>query len=318
MKKTIAILLTVLMLMSVGVLFANAEENGDTEVYVTIADKDGKLVVTAEKVAVTDIDNDSVLTINDALYAAHEQFYEGGAAAGYESYVHKDYGLSLKKLWGDNSGSFSYQLNNGDPVWNLAQQIKADDYIAAYIYRDTKNWSDTYLFFDRLVDEDVEPGEITLTLQNLAFDADYNTIKEPTAGAEITVDGKATGEFTDENGKATVTITEPGEHLVSATMKDKVIVSPVYRVLIAGEIATPDEVGETTGETVGETAASTEPATAAATEGKESSTKDSSTSDSSNPNTGDRTNLWLWALIAGLCLCGSIGLGVIYKKHYAK
>ena len=52
-------------------------------VYVTIAN--GSLVMTQEPVTVTDIDKDGSLTINDALYLAHEAKYQGGAAAGYGS-----------------------------------------------------------------------------------------------------------------------------------------------------------------------------------------------------------------------------------------
>ena len=52
-----------------------------------------------EKITVADNDGDGALTINDALYAAHEKAFTGGAAAGYAS-VQSDWGLSLSKLWG--------------------------------------------------------------------------------------------------------------------------------------------------------------------------------------------------------------------------
>ncbi|MBQ3264485.1 MAG: hypothetical protein IJH07_01780 [Ruminococcus sp.] len=330
MKKMLALLMALALLLSVSVLFASAEGEGTT-VYVTIADKDGKLAAAAEKVSVTDIDGDNTLTINDALYAAHEKLYEGGAAAGYGYYTHKDYGLSLQKLWGDTSGNFSYQLNNGDPVWNLAQPVKADDYVAAYIYRDTKFWSDIYLFFDRFTDEEVQPGEIALTLSQLGFDEYYNTVRLPMEGAELTVDGEPTGVMTDAQGKASLTIETPGEHLVSAAVKDKTVVSPVYRVKIAGEepIATPDEadptdapavIGDATEPAATESAAvaPTAPAT------KDEATKDTATKDTAaktattNPKTGDVTMLWLWILIAGVCFAGVVIAIIVYKKRYAK
>ena len=101
MKKTLSVILSVLIILSIGVVCAAAEDSAD--VWVTIADKDGKLAVAAEKVTVTDADKDGALTINDALYCAHEAFYEGGAAAGYAT-GSTQYGLSLNKLWGAANG----------------------------------------------------------------------------------------------------------------------------------------------------------------------------------------------------------------------
>ena len=85
---------------------AFAAETPQAEVYVTIADGSGQLVLAQEAISVTDTDNDGVLTINDALYAAHEAKYDGGAAAGYASSVGQ-YGLAMDKLWGtENGGSY--------------------------------------------------------------------------------------------------------------------------------------------------------------------------------------------------------------------
>ena len=64
---------------------ATSEAATDVTVLVTIADANGDLVLAMEPVTVIDIDEDGLLTINDALYCAHEEAYEGGAAAGYAS-----------------------------------------------------------------------------------------------------------------------------------------------------------------------------------------------------------------------------------------
>ena len=86
MKKIVAITSALLMMLSAGSLAAVAEDApAKASVYVTIADKDGKLAMTQQAVTVTDADGDNALTINDALIAAHEASYPGGAAAGYSS-----------------------------------------------------------------------------------------------------------------------------------------------------------------------------------------------------------------------------------------
>ena len=93
--------------------------------YVTISDAEGKLALAQKEILVSDTDKDGYLTINDALYAAHEANFEGGAAAGYGSY-YGSYGLSMSKLWGtDNGGSYGYhcvgnrECDNGVRIGNL-------------------------------------------------------------------------------------------------------------------------------------------------------------------------------------------------------
>ena len=110
MKKLLSITLAVLMLVSTFCLTAFAEDAvpASADVYVTIADNNGKLALTQEKITATDKDNDGKITIDEALLAAHEAKYEGGAAAGYASAM-SDWGLSLTKLWGvENGGSYGY------------------------------------------------------------------------------------------------------------------------------------------------------------------------------------------------------------------
>lgn len=328
MKKIIAVMLAVVLTLSVGVLFAFADETAD--VYVTISDKDGKLALAAEKVTVTDIDGDSALTINDALYAAHEQFYDGGAAAGFATETTK-YGLSLTKLWGTANGySYGYMVNNAS-AWSMTDPVKNDDYVAAYVFTDTKNFADKYSYFDKFT-EDIEAGEVTLTLNKADFDADWNPITVPVAGAVITVDGKETDAVTDADGKATFTLSKNGKHIVSATAADQVIVPPVYVANVTGgeDEATPDEetpteeaivetaAEETTAETIAAAQATVAP-TAAAT--KDTATKDTAataTSASATAKTGDSTHMYLWLLIALFCLFGAAATVTVYKKHYEK
>ena len=336
MKKLIAVVLVVLTVFSVSMLFAAADENG-TKVLVTITDKDGKLALAAQEVQVTDIDGDNALTINDALYNAHEQFYDGGAADGYGTLM-TQYGLSLTKLWGHaNKFNYGYMVNDVS-AWSLTDPVKEGDYIAAYNYVDSENTSDRYSYFDR-VSEKKLPGEITLTLKKLDYDQEWNTLILPIEGAVITVDGEPIQAVTDEDGNVTFTITALGKHLVSATCADALIVPPVYRVEIVETLPTEAPTEEPTAAPTQEgteaptedvtqapTEEATEDATVAATEEtlpatKDQATKDQATKDQKNttsPKTGDSTNTVLWIVITLLSLCGICCVAVIYKKRYEK
>lgn len=257
MKKLLAVLVAAALVLSAGAVFAGAAETAD--VYVTISDKDGKLAVAAEKITVKDIDGDNALTVNDALYAAHEKFYEGGAAKGYAT-EQTQWGLSLAKLWGTaNGGSYGYMVNNA-AAWSMTDPVKKGDYVAAYVFTRPETLDDKYSYFDKIT-EDVKAGEITLTLRKNDFDKDWNPLTLPVEGAVITVDGKVTSVKTDKDGKATVKLDVNGRHIVSATAATGVIVPPVFVATVSGGIEPP-----TTAPTQAPTAAPTQAATQASTQ----------------------------------------------------
>lgn len=228
MKKLLSITLAVLMLVSTFCLTAFAEDvaPASADVYVTIAYNNGKLVLTQEKITATDKDNDGKITIDEALLAAHEAKYEGGAAAGYASAM-SDWGLSLTKLWGvENGGSYGYYVNNVSAM-ELADEVHSGDYINAFIYTDLTAWSDTFCFFDTYVANAEKNGEITLTLKAAGYDANNAPITTPVEGATITINGTATTVKTNAEGKATIKLETAGKNVISATSDTMTLVPPV-------------------------------------------------------------------------------------------
>ncbi len=227
MKKTMSLILALIMALGVcTVAFAGGD--GATNVTVTISDK-GSLVVVNEIVSVTDVDKDNSITINDALYCAHEQFYEGGAEKGYKSTVTTgDYaGISLVMLWGDtNKGSLGYYVND-NMAWSLADPVADGDYVYAFSYKDADTYSDNYAFFDKKEAEVDSYSEMELTLSKIGWDENYNPISVPVEGAEILVNGKGTDVITDKDGKATITVTAVGKGVISAvSATEGMIITP--------------------------------------------------------------------------------------------
>lgn len=210
----------------------DTEKTSSADVHVTIADK-GKLVLTQEEVEVTDVDKDGALTINDALYAAHEEYYKGGAAAGYAS-ANGQWGLSITKLWGDTNGSFGYWVNNVSAN-GLADPVKDGDYINAFIYKDGTYWSDTYCWFDKNTINAKIGEKITLTLSAAGYDANWNPVTSSVSGAAITINGEATDYSTDENGKVTIKFDKEGAYVISAVSESQTLVPPVCKVKVADD-----------------------------------------------------------------------------------
>lgn len=124
----------------------------DAEVFLTLSvkgtpaqAKDGSAMLN-RSVIVKDIDGDGTLTYDEALKAAHDAYYEGGAEAGYGS-ENTEFGLSLTKLWGDTSGAFGYWKNDGS-CWSLGDAVADGDYLNAFVYKDAAGYSDAYIRFD--------------------------------------------------------------------------------------------------------------------------------------------------------------------------
>ncbi len=243
MKKTFSILLAALLCCCTLIpAFAADSINA----VVTISDGSAFPALACADVTVTDKDADGALTIYDALYCAHEQYYKDGAA-GFRSTA-TEYGASLSKLWGKENGyDYGYYVND-DSAWNLTDTVKDGDYVAAFLYTDRKSFSDAYSFFD-VKTASVKEGEtVTLTLSKLAYmprqpatatltpctppfrPPDCDQEKYDKAGATILIDGKETAYKTDENGKVTVTFDNAGEHVVSAKAADGIIVPPACKV----------------------------------------------------------------------------------------
>ncbi len=233
MKKTVLTVLCTAMLLGMTAIPAHAAAS--ETVYVSIADDKGALVLPYQPVTVTDIDGDGALTINDALYAAHTTYYDGGAA-GYGS-AQSDWGLSMTKLWGiENGGSYGYYVDNASAM-SLADPVSAGSYVAAFVYTDTAAFSDTYCYFDaQQITNGVVGGSVTLTLSAAGFDENFAPISYPVAGAEITIDGNGTGVYTDDNGVAVVPFSAAGVYTISAHSDSQTLVPPVCLVSV-GEYA---------------------------------------------------------------------------------
>ncbi len=257
MKSKLSRLLSLVMVLALSLSFCGFFDAQDAyakskkkkapdpvNVYVTINDNTGKVVFRQVSVEVTDIDKDGVLTINDALYNAHEKKYDGGAAAGY-GYATSDWGLYVTKLWGDESGWFGY-YKNSEYSSGLSDTVDEGDYIDAFCYSDTKKHSDKYTFFNKRVIEVHRNEEFTLKLSYMAYDKNYNLVTGKVKNAVI-VDGSKETEYTvNKKGVVKLSFDKIGTHFVSAnsTRSKTVLVHPACIVHVLpnkGNLITPDK-----------------------------------------------------------------------------
>ena len=242
-KTTTSLLLVLSMLMSMlSLTVIAADETTTITAYVSIS-KYGEFVTGKDNKTIAavpvELSGKTSYTLDDALKAAHDEYYDG--SDGYASAV-GDYGLSLIKLWGDESGMFGYQMNCGTvSVMGLTQPVSDGDYIDAYINESAYPDNEAYAHFGKNTAFAGVGKPLTLTLLSAAgYDESWNTIYAACADAAITINGEATNITTDADGKAELTFDTVGTYIVSASKSKTVsetevtaITAPVCIVSVA-------------------------------------------------------------------------------------
>lgn len=241
--------------------FQGDAEEPDTEaaepavVYVTIATggnvadaKDGGYVAQAP-VTVMDIDENGTLTVDEALYAAHETYYEGGVATGYASY-NSAYGLSLATLWGVGDiatpATAGYYLNNAS-CFSLADEVEVGDYICAFNYYDAVGWSDAYSYFVNNTEEVSTGNSVTLELKyQSGYDMENNwaPVFSPCSDADVVILGGNNSVQknlkTDSDGKVKIKFSssaDEGDYYVMASKEDGSIVPAICKITVTDDNA---------------------------------------------------------------------------------
>lgn len=230
MKKLLALILALALLPCAALAEVTADAPAQAEVYVSVTDGEGALVLACQPVIVTDADGDGALTICDALLAAHAAHHTEGAAAFATAQT--EYGLSMVKLWAvDNGGSYGYYLNDAS-AWSLLDPVKGGDHVKAFVYTDLVAWSDVYCFFAAPMMTAAAGADVPLTLSAAGYDEMWNPVTLPVEGAAITVNGKAAEVVTGADGLAVLTFAEPGVYVVSAVSQNQNLVAPVCVITV--------------------------------------------------------------------------------------
>lgn len=225
MKKTLSLLLSLMLCALCLPALGEGDNVATTQVYVSISDDTGALALVMEPVDAIDCDKDGALTIHDALACAHAAAHPEGAEA--YSAVPTEWGLSLMELWGvENGGSYGYYLNDAS-AWSLTDPIKEGDHVKAYAFTDLTGFTDTYAYFDQSRLEMAAGDTVVLTLTAAAFDENFAPITLPVSGATLLINGEATDILTDESGKASLTFVEAGTYTLTAHSDTLTLVPPV-------------------------------------------------------------------------------------------
>lgn len=220
----LALLLPVLTAFSV--LAEEETQEDPTYAYVSIVDASGKPVMAFREVPLRDVDGDGLLTVHDALFAAHEMQFDGGAEAGYAA-EQTENGRIATMLWGARDGRIGIYVNHA-PVDDLLAPIQSDDLLYGIVSDGAEDG--LYCRFD-VSGASVRGGKpLVLTLTAVGPDGEV-----PVADAVIRIDGKDTAFRTDGEGNVTLQFDGSGSCVVSARKDDEALYPPVCVVSVEAE-----------------------------------------------------------------------------------
>ena len=245
MKKFrgLSVILCIAMILSALNITVMAEEKTITA-YITVSkygeivkDKNGDFVALAELT----LTGKESYTLDDAFYAAHEKYYDGGAAAGYAA-ADSEWGLSVTKVWGDTSGKFGYQVNAGTvSVWGPTQEINDGDRIDLAVYKNFYPDTESYAIFDIYETSAYIGSGVFLTLYESYYGENWETLFKPCANAQILINGQETPFATDEQGRCKIPLAEnlEGKAVISAKKTKELVNAITEEVTTVAAITAP-------------------------------------------------------------------------------
>lgn len=160
---------------------------------------DGTVMAKVPVIAL-DTNGNSIIDVDDVLTAAHAAYCPGGYAS-----EDGDYGLSITKLWNDESFAFGYYVDN-NMASSLTDEVAEGGTVTAYVFADKENYTDIYCYFDSIT---FDGSEVSLVLNSLSFDESWNLVAGVYEGATIAMvqaDGTLVAiddAITDAEGKVT-------------------------------------------------------------------------------------------------------------------
>lgn len=232
LKKFLSLLLSTVMILSTATIsvFADTTPAESAVIYLTVsnqgilaADTDGEVMANRE-VTVIDLNEDGILTVDEALAAAHKVY---NSESGYAA---SDYGVS--KLWGIDTYNTLFFINNvGIESGVRVDTVSEGDKLIASVNKDDTYYADWYTFFDSDAKTVKTGEEFTLTLKGHLGMAYTDEDKADAALSGISIGTWKNGSFnaidekkTDKDGQISLSFDKAGTYYISAdgTVKDTV------------------------------------------------------------------------------------------------
>lgn len=178
------------------------------------------------------------VTIADALYVLHKEMYGEAFDEDPSKYLVIGTNGYISTIFEDTTGYVGYYVNNKFPQdetgnGSLANTtvLKTGDELSIFMYADTTNWSDKFLYFEDVPTEHCV-GEISVTVKSVPM-MSSDAAEEADCTVELkNLETEETAEFvTDEKGVANVTVDKAGKYQITVTKTPyEYIVAPTAEI----------------------------------------------------------------------------------------
>ena len=162
------------------------------------------------------------VTVADALYTLHKAMYGDDFAANPKNYLVIGSG-KISKIFGIETYAIGYKVNNKTPMTADGVYTDADtsvlnsgDELEIFLYADTSNWSDMYLYFEN-VPKQVEAGqEFSVTVMSNGWTGAAKE-KDCKVVLKNTETGETVEAISDAEGKVTLKADKAGKYQLYIT-----------------------------------------------------------------------------------------------------
>ena len=157
------------------------------------------------------------VTVLDVLAVLHkEMFGEEKFGKNPTDYLKVNENGWITTLFGTETANVGFYVNNEAPSLTCNQcELKNQDTVCAFIYRDTTGYSDKYLFIEKEQDKIIAGDNFSLTVKSAGY---MTTQAEP--GCEVTLtdpDGNKENATTNENGVVLFKVQKAGIYTAEIT-----------------------------------------------------------------------------------------------------
>lgn len=185
----------------------------------TLVGQDGNFVVAKDNqtelyrvnMSVGDVDCDGAVTVHDAFLTVHDTYSANGTADFVTQTT--QYGLFITKLWGVETSNVAYYRNHAS-VYSITEELKKNDNLVAFFYRDTTGWSDLYTYFEKDTHQTSLNKATVITLKAAGETVPVGASIQVTDanGAAVTEPNATVG----ADGTVSITFSKPGTYTLQS------------------------------------------------------------------------------------------------------
>lgn len=155
------------------------------------------------------------VTVVDALYKVHSELYGEEFAQDPGKYLKIESNGAISAIFGVQTSAIGYYINNKmSSDYSNAAVLTDGDEMTVFLYGDTTNWSDKYLYFQDVPETVTAGEEFKVSVASTDWSGEVKLEENCTVTLKNTETGEITEAVTDKDGVAVLKANEAGKYQV--------------------------------------------------------------------------------------------------------